>query len=233
MRLVGRLAVAPDPGELQMLDDGLGHQTVLVMARRPRPTWQELPRLHEPHLHVEDELFCGDWPVFGLHASNLSRERSENKWRRPRHAASLRSMCGRMTQRHTWAEIYEYRNHEQRMKHAAVTVKEHDIVVTDNADLGTRLEKGGTKGRRVNRSLREAAAGEYPEMLDCQGEKRGKLSVRADPAGTTEQCIACGSRETKANAAWVTCTACGERTRRDAAGGSEPRDEMDRPGGSA
>lgn len=112
------------------------------------------------------------------------------------------------------------RNHEQRMKRAAVTVKENDIVVTDDADLRTRLEKGGTKGRRVNRSLREAAAGEFREMLDYQAVKRGKVSVRADPAGTTEQCIACGSRETKANAAWVTCIACGEKTPRDAAGGA-------------
>ena len=127
------------------------------------------------------------------------------------------------------------RNHEQRMRHAAVTVKEHDIVVTDDADLRTRLEKGGTKGQRVNRSLREAAAGEFREvnrslreaaagefreMLDYQAAKRGKLSVRAEPAGTTEQCIACGSRETKANAASVTCNACGERTPRDAAGGA-------------
>ena len=112
------------------------------------------------------------------------------------------------------------RNHEQRMKCTAVTVKENDIVVTDDADLRMRLEKGGTKGRRMNRSLREAAAGEYREMLDYQAAKRGKLSVRADPAGTTEQCIACGCRETKANAASVTCNACRERTPRDAAGGA-------------
>ena len=99
-------------------------------------------------------------------------------------------------------------------------IKEHDIVVTDDVDLRARLEKGGTKGRRANCSLREAAAGEYREMLEYQAAKRGKLSVRADSAGITEQCVACGSRETMANADWITCIACGEKTPRDAAGGA-------------
>ena len=78
VRLEGRLAAAPDPGELQMIDDDPGRRTVRVSARRPRSAWQELPRPHETYLHVEDELVYRDGPVLGLHAANSSRERKES-----------------------------------------------------------------------------------------------------------------------------------------------------------
>ena len=111
-------------------------------------------------------------------------------------------------------------NRERRMKHAAVVAREHDIIVMDEGDFRAMQTRGGKRERSRNRALRQAAPGEYRAMVEYQAGKHGKLAVRVDPAHTTSQCVECGSRDTKVNATYVRCTACGASTPRHATGGA-------------
>ena len=209
-----------------------------VKQREARTQAQRLAREHkerEARVQAEHEAttrgrICGV-DIGGRHTAVDDTNRQLTPKRRDRHLrrAQSRAISRKRKGSRGWKRAcarkrkndarVSRRNREQRMKHAAVTVREHDVIVTDEGKLQARTARGGRAKARMNRSQLEAGGGEYRAMLEYQAGKRGKLAVRMHPGWTTRQCIHCTARDTKANSTVVRCRTCGETTPRDAAGG--------------
>ena len=101
-------------------------------------------------------------------------------------------------------------------KHAAITAREHAIVVIEDLDH-TAMRAAGTdraeRGR--NRSLAAAAPGAFTAVLDRKLADRGHALVKVPAEGTSQQCLACGSADTKLTRVRIHCRTCGTVHDRD------------------
>ena len=68
----------------------------------------------------------------------------------------------------------------------------------------------------LNKSLTDAAFGQFMQVLEWVGFKLGKRVIKINPAGTSQYCHACLNKVPKAlSERWHECHHCGESLARD------------------
>jgi len=95
--------------------------------------------------------------------------------------------------------------------------KSHGMVVIEDLKVSNMTRKGGSRKRRLNRVLQDAALGAVCRMLEYKGKLYGCEVVAVNPAYTSQRCSACGHTE-KANRpsqAKFLCVACGHKANAD------------------
>ena len=138
------------------------------------------------------------------HNRALSRKRRGSNARR-RVKARLRQQATR----------HALRRNQQLTKHAAIAAKEHAVVVVEQLDQHAMRTRGGRYKRGINRTLAEAAPGQFVAALRRKLEEARRWLVVVPAAYTSRQCLACGSRNTVLTRTQVECNACGARHDRD------------------
>ena len=105
-------------------------------------------------------------------------------------------------------------------------IRRFDVVVVEKLAIGnmTRSAKGTVEspGRRVkqksglNRTILEQGWGRILDQLDYKAEWAGRTVVEAEPAYSSQDCSACGTRREKPDGQeFWTCADCGTRHDRD------------------
>jgi putative transposase len=95
-------------------------------------------------------------------------------------------------------------------KTARALVQDYGLIAVE--DLNTR----GLAGGMLAKSVHDAGWGEFLDKLAYKAESAGRVLVRVNPAGTTQDCSACGVRVPKGLAdRWHLCPACGLSLDRD------------------
>ena len=112
------------------------------------------------------------------------------------------------------------RRRQHLTRHAALLAKEHAIVVVEDLDHKAMRSKGGQHKRGINRTLAEAAPGEFIAALRRKLTDAGRWLIAVPAPYTSRQCVAYGSRETVLRRATIQCPSCGTSHDRDHAAGA-------------
>jgi len=148
-----------------------------------------------------------------------AKERRLRRWqrivsRRKKGSNRRRKARGILARRHL--ELARSRKHHLDNLTLRI-VRENDIVVLEN--LGVKaLTRSGPKtaqGRGLRRSMHRASWGELLAQLDGKAEEAGRVVVRVDPRGTSQECSGCGAVVRKALAERVHRCPCGLTLDRD------------------
>ncbi|NEN88282.1 MAG: transposase [Okeania sp. SIO3H1] len=83
-------------------------------------------------------------------------------------------------------------------------------------DNGQFLPNGQSAKSGLNKSLHDAAFGQFVQVLEYVGWKLGKRIIKVDPKGTSQHCWECLNRVSKSlSERWHSCPRCGQELDRD------------------
>ncbi|WP_094677382.1 RNA-guided endonuclease TnpB family protein [Hydrocoleum sp. CS-953] len=81
---------------------------------------------------------------------------------------------------------------------------------------GQFLPNGQSAKSGLNKSLQDAAFGQFIQVLEYVGWKLGKRIIKVDPKGTSQHCWECLNRVSKSlSERWHSCPRCGQELDRD------------------
>ena len=81
---------------------------------------------------------------------------------------------------------------------------------------GQFLPNGQSAKSGLNKSLQDAAFGQFIQVLEYVGWKLGKRIIKVDPKGTSQHCWECLNRVSKSlSERWHSCPICGQELDRD------------------
>ena len=83
-------------------------------------------------------------------------------------------------------------------------------------DNGQFLPNGQSAKSGLNKSLQDAAFGQFVQVLEYVAWKLGKRIIKVDPKGTSQHCWECLNKVSKSlSERWHSCSRCGQELDRD------------------
>ena len=84
------------------------------------------------------------------------------------------------------------------------------------SDNGQFLPNGQSAKSGLNKSLQDAAFGQFIQVLEYIAGKLGKRIIKLDPRGTSQYCWQCLNKVSKSRSErWHSCSNCGQSLDRD------------------